>query len=97
MASLASEAGDFVHLANTPQTPPPREESRPKVWESKLLVQYVGLNVAEASPGQTLDGGIDGKTKLKMRLELRQKTNKDTGFWARGKAFDISPPCHLER
>jgi hypothetical protein len=96
MASLASEAGDFVHLANTPQTPPPQEESRPKVWEGKLLVQYVGLNVAEESPGQTLDGGIDGKTKLKMRLELGQKT-KDTGFWARGKAFHRSPPCQLER
>lgn len=73
MASLPSEAGDFVHLANTPQTPPPREESRPKVWEGKLLVQYVGLNVAEERPGQTLDGGIDGKTKLKMRLELGQR------------------------
>ena len=33
MASLASKAGDFVHGANTPQTPPPREESRRECWK----------------------------------------------------------------
>jgi hypothetical protein len=66
MASLAGEAGDFVHLANTPQTPPPREELRPKDWKISCLFSMWASQCSRRKPAQTLDGGINGKTKLKL-------------------------------